>query len=133
MRSFVQYLQGRVKKWFRHLQPKSINTWEEFSRMFLDFWGERKSLYQVLSKFYSMIKREGEATSSFNRRFTSFYYSMLKEIHPLEGAARLHYMSIFPPDLSLFLLERKSTSLQIMFSDALDVEENFRLSRKIPE
>ena len=90
MRSFVQYLQGRVKKWFRNLQPKSINTWEEFSRMFLYFWGERRSLDQVLSEFYSMRKREGEAASSFNRRFTSFYYGMPKEIQPLEGATKLH-------------------------------------------
>ena len=107
MRDFSQSLQGSVKKLFRHFYPESINTWEEFSRIFLDFWGERRSLDQILSEFYSMRKPEGEAMSSFNKRFTSFYYGMPKEIQPLEGAAKLHYAFVFPPDLSLFLLERK--------------------------
>ena len=49
----------------------------------------------------------------------------------MEGATTLFYASISPLDLSLFLLERKSTSLQGIFSDALDVKENFRLLGKV--
>ena len=75
---FSQYLQGRVKRWFRHLQPESIDTWEEFSYVFLDFWGENRSLNRELSEFCSMRKREGEPTSSFNKRFVSFYFGMPK-------------------------------------------------------
>ena len=44
MRSFSQYLQGHVKRWFKNLQPESISMWEEFSYVFLDFWGEKRSL-----------------------------------------------------------------------------------------
>ena len=57
---FSQSLQGDVKEWFKHLQPESISTWEEFSEIFLKFWGKRRSLDQILSKFYSMKKQEGE-------------------------------------------------------------------------
>ena len=28
MRYFSQFLQGNVKKWFKHFHPESINTWE---------------------------------------------------------------------------------------------------------
>ena len=49
----------------------------------------------------------------------------------MEGAPKLFYASISPLNLSLFLLERKLTSLQGIFFDALDVEENFRLSGKV--
>ena len=80
-----------------------------------------------------MRENEGKDTSSFKKRFASFYYKMPKEIKPLEGAANLHYAFVFPPNLSLFLLERKSFSLQEMFVDALEVEENFRLSRRLPD
>ena len=59
----------------------------------------------------------------------SFYYSIPEEIQPLEGAAKMHYASIFPPELSLFLLERKSVTLQCMFADSLEVEENLRMSK----
>ena len=40
---------------------------------------------------------------------------------------KLHYVSNFPPDLSLFILERKSASLHRMFANVLDIEEKFRL------
>ena len=78
MRYFSQYLQGCVKKWFRHLQPESVNTWEEFSHVFLDFWGEKRSLDRVLSEFYSMRKHEGEPMPSYNKRFASLYYGIPK-------------------------------------------------------
>ena len=56
MRDFFQSLQGDVKEWFKHLQPESINTWEEFSDIFLKFWGERRPLDQIISEFYSLKK-----------------------------------------------------------------------------
>ena len=52
MRDFTQSLQGDAKEWFKHLQPKFINTWEEFSCTFLKFWGRRRPLEKILSKFY---------------------------------------------------------------------------------
>ena len=69
--------------------------------------------------------------SSFNRRFARFYYNMPKEFQHLENAAKIYYASTFPPELSLLLLERKSTPLQHMFSDCLDVEENLKMSQKL--
>ena len=78
-----------------------------------------------------MKKHEGETMSSFNRRFANFYYNMPKEIQPLEGVAKLHYVSFFPPELSLFPLERKLVTLQSMFVDSLEVKENLRMSRSV--
>ena len=77
-----------------------------------------------------MKRHEGETMSSFNRRFASFYYNMSKEIQPLEGVPKLHYASIFPPELSLLLLGRISITLHHMFIDSLEVEENIRMSKK---
>ena len=48
--------------------------------------------------------------STFNRRFTGFYYNMPKEVQPLENTAKIYYAAAFPPNLSLLLLERKSTT-----------------------
>ena len=69
MQDFTLSLQGDAKVWFKHLQPKSINTWEEFSCTFLKFWGRIRPLEQILSEFYSLRRHEDEAISSFNRRF----------------------------------------------------------------
>ena len=100
--------------------------------MFLDFWGEKRSLNRMLSQLHSMSKCKGKATSSFNRGFASFYYDMPREINPLEGAMKLHYAYFFPLDLSLFLLDRESYLLHNMFADVLEVEENIRISGRFP-
>ena len=88
---------------------------------------------QILSEFYSLRRDEGEEISNFNRRFASFYYNMPKEVKPLENTAKIYYATTFPPDLSLLLLERKSTTLQQMFVDCLEVEENLKMSRKLSD
>ena len=67
--------------------------------------------------------------SSFNRRFASFYYNMPKEVQPLENTAKIYYVATFPPELSSLVLERKSTTLQHMFTDCLEVEENLKMSK----
>ena len=88
---------------------------------------------QILSKFYSMERQEDETMSSFNRIFASFYYKIPEEIQPLENDSKLYYASTFPPKLSLLLLERKSVTLQQMFVDSLEVENNLRVSKKLSD
>ena len=52
MRDFSLSLQGYAKIWFKHLQPKSINTWEDFSCTFLKFRGRRRPLEKIILDFY---------------------------------------------------------------------------------
>ena len=54
---------------------------------------------------------------------------MPKGVQPPENVAKLHYAATFPPDMSLLLLERKSVTLQHMFIDCLEVEDNLRMSK----
>ena len=56
---------------------------------------------------------------------------MPKEVQALENASKIYYAATFPPELSLLLLERKSTTLQHMFADCLEVEENLKISQKL--
>ena len=58
---------------------------------------------------------------------------MPEEFQPLENAAKIYYAAAFPPDLSLLLLERKSTTMQQMFVDCLEVEENLKMSKKLSD
>ena len=58
---------------------------------------------------------------------------MPKEFQPLENAAKIYYATTFPPDLSLLLLEIKSTTLHHMFTDCLEVEENLKMSKNLSD
>ena len=69
--------------------------------------------------------------SSFNRIFASFYYNMPKEVQPFENDAKIYYAATFPPELSLLILERKSITMQHMFTNCLEVEENLKMSQKV--
>ena len=69
--------------------------------------------------------------SSFNKRFASFYYNIPKKILPLENTAKIHYATTFPRELSLLILEIKSVTLQHIFIDCLEFEENIKISKKM--
>ena len=71
--------------------------------------------------------------SSFNRIIASFYYNMPKEVQPLENVDKIYYAYTFPSELSLILLERKSTTLQDMYIDCLEVEENLKMSKNLSD
>ena len=58
---------------------------------------------------------------------------MPKEVQPLENAAKIYYEATLPPELSLLLLEKKSTTLQHMFIDCLEVEENLKMSKNLSD
>ena len=55
------------------------------------------------------------------------------EIRPIETIGIIYYLMGLHSKLALLLLERKYSSLSIMFEDALEVEENICASRRIPE
>ena len=62
---------------------------------------------------------------------------MPEEIQPPEGTAKLYYAMAFHSDFSFYLLKRKSVSLQQMFSNAQEVEDNLiacgKLSNKLED
>jgi hypothetical protein len=100
---------------------------------FRRFWGERKSWDLLLSEFYAMRRMKDETISSFSRRFPSIYYKFPKEIQPLEDTAKLCYATTLHPYVSFLLMERRSRSLQQMFSDAQEVEDNIQVCGKLSE
>jgi hypothetical protein len=130
MRAFSQSLQGDAKAWFKHLQPQSISSWDELREAFRRFWGERKSWNLLLSEFYAMRRMKDETISNFSRRFASLYYKLPKEVQPPEVVAMLHYVTTFQSDLSFLLMERKSMSLQQMFNNAQEVEDNLQACQR---
>jgi hypothetical protein len=66
LRTFSQSLQGNSKEWFKHLQPKSISSWEELKENFMKFWG-----VLALCKFCPADRQTTEVTISTNFRLDS--------------------------------------------------------------
>jgi hypothetical protein len=125
LRLFSKSLVGDASLWFRNLKACSICSWTDFHRVFLRYWGENKSVDQYLIELYNMRRGKDEALSPFNRRFHNFYCSMPLEIRPSETVSMVYYTLAQHPELFLYLRERKSSSLEQMFTNVEEIEENF--------
>jgi hypothetical protein len=133
MRFFSKSLIRDVAIWFKNLRANSIGSWIEFSDAFMKHWGVHKTLDSYLVDFYVLKREQNETLLVFNRRFYNIYHGMPLEIRPTETTSMIQYVMGLHSKLALLLLERKSSSLSIMFEDALEVEENICASRRIPE
>jgi len=108
MRFFSKSLIRDATAWFKGLRADSIGSWIEFSKAFLKYWGEYKSLDSYLADFYALEREQSETLPVFNRRFYRMYHDMPLEIRPTEIVAMLYYVMAQHSDLVLLLLERKS-------------------------
>lgn len=124
MRLFSKILFGDVALWFKGLGVDSIGSWIELCNTFLKYWCENKSFDQYLVDLNVLRRGVEETLVVFNRRFYNFYHSMPLEIRPSEIAAMVYNVAAQHPDIVLLQRERKSTSLQWLFEDAEEVEEN---------
>ena len=124
MRVFIQSLDGEVRKSFRGLAPRSIARIEALDGAFLRQWGDKKDFMYYMTKFGSLKKMEGESVSDFSKRFNKMYNKIPDEINPSEASAKMSYASVFGPDFSLLLRERRAASLAQMHYAAIEVESN---------
>jgi hypothetical protein len=95
--------------------------------------GEKKSVDQYLIKLNNMRRWKEEALATFYKRFHSFYCSMPLDIRPFETAAMVYYTLAQHHESFLYLRERKSSSLEQMFTNAKEIEENFQARGRLPK
>jgi hypothetical protein len=134
MRLFAQSLSGDVRKWFKSLPPVSIWDFTAFERSFLNKWGDKKNPLQLLTQYNNMKKAPEETVQEFSAHFLKVYNSIPVEVKPPPppppGVVQLWYADSFDSDFSLLLRERRSTSLDAIMSNVVEVEVNMMASGK---
>ena len=60
-----------------------------------------------------------ESVQDFSVIFMRTYESILVDVKPPPGAAKLHYADHFDSEFTFLLRERRSTSLENMMQDAI--------------
>jgi hypothetical protein len=131
VRLFAQSLSGEVRKWFKALPTASIPNFASFETTFLARWGDKKNPLQLLTQYNNLKRTPSETVQEFSTRFMRVYNSIPAEVKPPPGAAQLRYVDSFDSDFSLLLRERRSTTLDDMMNDAIEVEVNLMASGKI--
>ena len=74
-----------------------------------------------------------ESVQNFSARFMRTYESILVDLKPPSGAVKLHYGDAFDSEFTLLLREKRSTSLENMMDDSIEVEVNLLASNKIKQ
>ena len=71
-----------------------------------------------------------EYVQDFSPRFMRTYESIPVDVTPPLGASKLHYADAFDHEFALLMRERRSTSLENMMQDGIEVEVNLSTSNK---
>jgi hypothetical protein len=124
LRFFVQSLDDEARKWFRGLNPRSIDGIEALVDSFLRHWGDKKDFLYYITEFGSLKREEGEYVLDFSKIFNKMYTNIPTKIKPAKTSAKITNPSSFDPDFCLLLRERRATSLDHMQDASLEVESN---------
>ena len=95
LRLFAQSLSREAKRWFKDLLARSIATFEAFQTLFLDMWEDKKIPLGVLAQYNNLKKGNFEFVHEFSSIFMRVYNSILANIKPLVGGAKLHCVDAF--------------------------------------
>ena len=76
MRLFAQTLTGKVKKWFKGLNPGSIIDLAVFHGSFFNKWEKKKNPLQMLFEFDAMKRDPYETVQDYCTRYNSVYNSI---------------------------------------------------------
>ena len=77
-----------------------------------------------------MRRRESESVQKFSDRFIKVYNAIPAQFKPPIGSAQFQYGEAFDSEFTLWLSERRSTSLVDMMKDTIEVEVNLTAARK---
>jgi hypothetical protein len=80
-----------------------------------------------------MRRGKEESLATFNRRFHGFYRNMPLDIWPSQTVAMVYYTLAQHHELFLYLRERKSSSLEQIFTNVEEIEDNFWACGRLPK
>ena len=103
MRLFAQTFGGEVRKWFRALQARSINTLQELQTLFLDQWEIKKDPLQITSEYTNIKRNHGESVQDYIIRFNAVYNAIRDDLRPSKKSSLLKFLDGFDPEMAYSL------------------------------
>jgi hypothetical protein len=95
--------------------------------------GDKKNPLELLTQYNNMKKAPEETMSKFTAHFLKVYNSIPAKVKLAPMAAQLQYTDSLDNNFSLLFRERRSTNLDAIMSNAIEVEVNMMASGKIKQ
>jgi hypothetical protein len=131
MRLLVQTFEGKVINWFRGLLVDSIPSYNDLETSLLRQWGEKKTHMYYLTEFGSLRKKTSETILEFIEIFNKLYHKIPAKVKPSQPATKVTFTGAFDYDFTLLLREIRSTTLEGMQYDVIEIESNMMASGKL--
>ena len=100
MRIFSQILGGEAKKWFKILNPNSINDLPYLHQTFINKWEIKKNPLQIISEYSNLKRNTGENVQDYCTRFNSVYNALPPNMKPPLGLALAKFPEAFDPNMA---------------------------------
>jgi hypothetical protein len=107
IRIFSLPFQSRGKKWYKDMLATSISDLNQFVKIFLDQWVNKRNPFLILEEYNHLKRYPRETVQQFSSRFNQVYNSMPIDIRPPPGLSLLHYLYAFDLEMAIQLRERK--------------------------
>ena len=131
MRYFSQSLGGDIKKWFRGLPAGSIVDLDSFHQMFLARWEIKKNPLQLLNEFKRLKRKPNETLEEYSEWFNNIYNVIPTDIKPSHSLALIDFPYAFDVDMEYQLRERDPATLEEIQANAIKVEDNIVITKKM--
>ena len=111
-RLFPYYFEGHASTSYFYLEYRSINSWDEFEKLFLQNFGDDSTHEDLVMDLYSLRIKGKERVKDFNQRFSCLKNRIPTNVLPTEELLVAYYIKGIPTPITMWVKRAHKTVLQ---------------------
>jgi hypothetical protein len=121
-RLFPYTFSGKASTWYFILPPGSITEWDDFERLFIRKFGERKTTASLHKELGAIKMDKKEKVKYFNQRFLNVLIKFPHDVAPAQSLAIEYYTTTLTPSIGMFVKRDNKNTLALNFDEAETIE-----------
>jgi hypothetical protein len=121
-RIFPYAFSCKESTWYFIFPPGSITEWDDFERLFIGKFGERKMTSSMHKELGAINMDKKEKAKDFNQRFLNVLIKFPHDVAPTQCLEIEYYTIMLTPSIAIFVKRDKKNKLKLSFDEAKTVE-----------
>ena len=118
-RLFPYTFEGKDSTRYFSLEASSIPSWDVFSKLFTQKFGDDKTLEELVIELYSMKTKGKEIFKDYNHWFSYLKNRILNIVLHIEELLVAYYIKDLLTEISMWIKRASKESLQDAFSESM--------------
>ena len=132
-RLFPYRFEGKAPTWYFSLEASSIPSWDVFSKLFTQTFGDDKTPKELVIELSSMKTKDEERVKDYNHWFSYLKNRIPNTVIPVEELLVSYYIKGLPTQIAMWVKRSRKESLQDAFSEAIKVERDMFCLKDNPD